>query len=170
MKFSIITAADLNRGIGIENRLPWQLKGDLKHFQELTTKAKSGLINAVIMGRKTWESLPMKPLKDRLNVVLSRSSIELPTDVILASSLDDAFEKLKEKNIDQIFIIGGQSIYSEAINHPDCEKIYLTEVLAQFPCDAFFPSINEKTFKRTQSSEIREEKGIKYRFTVFERI
>ena len=72
-KFSIIVAADAKNGIGNKGKLPWQIPNEMKYFKEVTTKAKTGFFNAVIMGRKTYESIPTKfrPLKDRLNVVLT---------------------------------------------------------------------------------------------------
>lgn len=178
MKFSIIAAMDTHRGIGMQNRLPWRLKGDLKHFSDVTTATQEGFRNAVIMGRKTWESLPenSRPLKNRLNVVLSRSPQKLPEDVIGAASLDEAFEKLREKQgpasrggltLDRIFVIGGANLYAQAVVHPDCEKLYITEVLAEFPCDAFFPEIPAGFIKK-EISETHEENGISYRFTVYE--
>ncbi len=173
MKFSIIAAADEKMGIGIGNKLPWRLKGDLKYFSETTTGAEPGKMNAVIMGRKTWESLPesSRPLKARLNVVLSRSGLELPDRVFLASSLDDAFEKLSaRKDMDKVFVIGGASLYAEAINHPDCETIYLTEVLGEFNCDAFFPDIPVGIFEKKSSSKLEEENGVKFRFSIYKRL
>src|SRR3990172_2849902 len=134
MKFSIIAAADKKMGIGIGNKLPWKLAGDLKYFSETTTKASPGKMNAVIMGRKTWESLPEKhrPLAGRLNVVLSRNELPLPDGVLRASSLDDAFEKLsapprhegglRRADVDEVFVIGGASLDEQAIHHPHFEK------------------------------------------------
>jgi len=172
MRFSIIAAADERMGIGIGNKLPWRLKGDLKYFSEVTTVAMPGKMNALIMGRKTWESLPNahRPLKGRVNVVLSRSENALPPAVIGGSSLDDAFEKLSARgDIDKVFIIGGASLYAQAINHPDCEMIYLTEVAGEFNCDAFFPVIPVTSFEKKSFSDIKEENGVKYRFSVYGR-
>jgi dihydrofolate reductase len=173
MKFSLVAAADEKMGIGINNSLPWRLKGDLKFFSDITTTSVPGKINAVIMGRKTWESLPekSKPLKDRVNVVLSRGEMELPTGVILATSLEDTFEKLAARgDIGGVFVIGGASIYAQAINHIDCDAIFLTEVSGDFKCDAFFPYIPDSIFHKESVSKEQEENGIKYRFAVYRRI
>jgi len=172
MKFSIIAAADEKMGIGIGNRLPWRLKGDLKYFSDVTTIAAEGKLNAVIMGRKTWESLPesSRPLKGRVNVVLSRNEVDIPGDAILGSSLDDAFEKISARgDIDKVFIIGGASLYAEALNHPECENIFLTEVTGEFNCDAFFPVIPMGVFEKRTVSKDLEENGTRYRFVVYGR-
>ena len=172
MKFSLVVAADKHLGIGIGGHMPWRLKGDLKYFQDVTTNAPEGKINAVIMGRKTWDSLPEKhrPLKGRLNVVLSRGQVDLPEGVLLASSLDEAFMKLKNHpEVGGVHVIGGANVFSQAIEHPDCEKIYLTEVSGEFEADTFFPKIDESVFKKTGESEEHEESGIRYRFAVYER-
>ena len=177
--FSIIVACDVDGGIGIENRIPWKISRDLGMFRRLTTfgsktsQTMPEVENVVIMGRNTWESLPakVKPLQGRLNVVLSRSMYEVPEGVFLASSLDDAFRKLsKYGETGQVFIIGGASLYAQAINHPDCEKIFLTEVSGEYDCDAFFPVIPAGLFSRVSDSETKEENGIKYRFTVYKRV
>lgn len=168
-KFSIISAIDLARGIGIHNQLPWQLKADLKHFSALTIGNKN---NAVIMGLNTWKSLPEKyrPLPDRLNVVLSKEPVyDLPENVLNFQSLDDALKTLEEKKVDEIFIIGGGMLYASTITHPNCNKLYLTEILKTFDCDTFFPEI-PTVFKKTQVSDNQEENGIPFRFAVFEKI
>jgi dihydrofolate reductase len=187
MKFSIIAAADEKMGIGIGNKLPWRLKGDLKYFSDVTTTAAPGKINAVIMGRKTWESLPAKarPLRDRLNIVLSRGGHELnegePNWVLkansytkdganISASLYEALDELEMMSeVDKVFVIGGASLYVQAIAHPDCEKIYLTEVKGEFRCDAFFPYIPDSILKKISESKEQEEGGIKYRFVVYRR-
>lgn len=172
LTFSLIAAADQNFGIGSKNSLPWRLPGDLKYFSDVTTKADKGFRNAVIMGRKTWESLPEKhrPLQDRVNVVLSRGNVDLPDGVFLEHSLDGALELLRDmEDIDQIFVIGGANLYAQAIDHPNCEKIYLTEVLGTFDCDAFFPEFSGKEFQLTFRSDEYQENGISYRFAIFEK-
>jgi len=172
MKFSIIAAADKNMGIGVDNKLPWRLKGDLQYFQYVTTEAEQGKVNAVIMGRKTWESLPdkTKPLKDRVNVVLSRNYADVPDGVLVVNSLEDALYQLwNDEKVDKIFVIGGASVYKQAIEHPDCDRIYLTEVQDVFNCDAFFPEIDYNIFEVIEDADPHDENGLKYRFAVFGR-
>ena len=188
MKFSIIAACDDKRGIGVSNTLPWRLKGDLAYFSEITTTAAEGLQNAVIMGRKTWESLPEKhrPLHGRLNIVLSREKTEMPINVLQATSFEDAFEQIEKlddrtdrdeldnsselypKTVGKIFVIGGASIYAQAINMNECEEIYLTRVLGEFQCDTFFPEI-PLGFEVASESKEMEENGVKYKFVVYKR-
>lgn len=173
MKFSLVVAADQQLGIGKNNRLPWQLPGDLKYFSKVTTTADTGLINVVIMGRKTWESLPRasQPLKNRINLVLSRHTLQLPEGVLSAFSLEEAFEKLgKIKNVQNVFIIGGGALFQETITNDECEKIYFTEVFGNFHCDTFFPTISEKQFQPQKVSRKNEENGIQYRFIIYKRV
>lgn len=170
LRFAIIAAMDQNRGIGINNKLPWRLKGDLEFFSRITSVAPPMKINAVIMGRKTWESLPPKsrPLPNRLNIVLTRQNYELPSDVLKAASLDETLEVLSQRSdLHEIFVIGGANVYEQAIQHPSCHKIYLTEVLGNFECDTFFPAIPQH-FTKISSSEIYHENDLGYRFLVFE--
>ncbi len=172
MKFSIIAAVDEKFGIGKDNRLPWRLKGDMEYFAHVTTKAKKGKVNAVIMGRNTWLSLPSKhrPLAYRINVVLSREKVDLPDYVIWAKSFEDAFEKLeKREDLCEVFIIGGASIYAQAIKLEECEKVYLTEIEGTFDCDTFFPEL-PRGFNKVMESEPREEMGIRYVFSVYEKL
>ncbi len=159
-------------GIGIENKLPWKLKGDMQYFQYVTTTAEPEKVNAVIMGRKTWESLPekSKPLKDRVNIVLSRGYADVPTGVLVVNSLEDALSQLwHDETVDKIFVIGGASVYAQALNHSDCDRIYLTEVMDKYECDAFFPKIDESVFRVLEATEPHAEKGVKYRFLVYGR-
>lgn len=169
--FSLIAAMDQQRGIGIDNKLPWRLKGDLDYFSQTTIQAPPGKMNAVIMGRKTWESLPKKsqPLSNRLNIVLTKQNYALPQAIIKAGSLEEALDFLKKRNdLNEIFIIGGASVYDQSIHHPQCEKIYLTEVEGNFNCDTFFPTIPD-SFKLVYISEQHEENNLKYKFLTFEK-
>lgn len=169
-RFDLVVACDLNRGIGKNNSIPWRLPGDLKQFRKLTsTSSTPGLYNAVIMGRRTWESIPPKyrPLADRYNVVLTRNlNYEVPQGVFRCASLDEAFELLSQGPVDQVFIIGGAEIYNQAIQHERIGLLYLTEVRGQFDCDAFFPEYKD-LFQLVSTSEIQHENGIDYCFKVY---
>lgn len=173
MNFSLIVAVDQANGIGKNNTMVWQLPTDLKHFANVTTRTQDPMkINAIIMGRNTWESLPEKhrPLKGRANIVLSRNhDFELPSGVVLAHSLDEALQKIaKMNNIESIHVIGGAKVFDEAINHPNCTKIYLTKLSQKFDCDAFFPPI-PKNFKLTHSRGPQQENGIEFEFLTYTR-
>ncbi len=162
MSFTIIAAMDEEQGIGIDGELPWRLSGEMKHFTQTTRGA------TVIMGRNTWESLPSayRPLPDRLNIVVSRQAdYKVPEGVLLAGSLDEA---LKLSDRERTFVIGGASLYSEAIRHPNCGGLVLTEVEGNFDCDAFFPPIPAH-FKITHSSERFEEGDTGYRIYQYHR-
>jgi len=163
MKFTIIAAMDPNRGIGKDNKMPWHLSADLKHFKETT------LGGTVIMGRKTWEGIPekFKPFSGRTNVVMTRQSdFQVPEGVLMASSLDEALKLGDER----LFVIGGAGVYEQAIQHPDCERLILTQLENTFDCDAFFPKIpTPDTFKIVSEGERMEENGISFRYVTFER-
>ena len=126
--FNIIAAMDFNHGIGCKGKLPWDIKGDLKFFKEITKTSP------LIMGRKTWESLPVKPLPNRENIVISKKN--------KMNSLQKALDYCWDKN--QIpFIIGGSSLYEEAINHPNLDGLFLTLIHGVYKADVFFPAIPE---------------------------
>ncbi len=173
MGFAIIAALDKNRGIGQGGKLPWNLRGDMKHFKEVTVGAQEATAgqNAVIMGRTTWDSIParFRPLEGRINVVLSRKPlVELPQGVLQAGSLDEALAQTKAQGGREVFIIGGASVYAQAINHPDCQTLYLTEIESEFPCDTFFPEV-PANFHRTETADPAAEQGVNYRFVTYKR-
>lgn len=166
MKFSLVVAVDDNNGIGKHNALAWHLSADLKHFAVLT---KGNGNNAVIMGSNTWRSIPEKfrPLPGRLNVVLSRqANFELPSGVLLFNSLDQALTSLEAKQVDEVLVIGGAQVYNDAIQHADCQTIYLTKVFGDFQCEVFFPNLPER-FKLQSESEIQTEGDLKFQFLVY---
>lgn len=139
----VIVAVSRNGVIGREGKLPWRLPSDMAHFKELTT----GQI--VIMGRKTYESIPPKfrPLPERTNIVLSRTMTEPPhQEVILAQSLDEALERYSSEPTKKVFVIGGVEVYKEAL--PKAKKLFLTRIEAEVEGDAFFPYASLKFWKR----------------------
>ena len=129
-ELTIIAAVSINNIIGNKNKLIWKLSNDLKRFKNLTTN------HSVIMGRKTFESLP-NPLPDRDNIVITRDTNYSKPNIQVCSSIEDAINLTKTDT--QPFIIGGGEIYSQTINIVD--KIELTRVHKEFDGDAYFPEI-----------------------------
>jgi len=135
---SIIAAVASNGVIGREGRIPWHLPADLRRFREIT----SG--HAVIMGRKTYESIG-RPLPDRLNIVVSRQAGFGPTGVAVAGSLQEALAMAAGE--DEVFICGGGEIYCQAL--PLADRIYMTLLDRPFDGDVFFPDIPADEFVET---------------------
>ncbi|MDP2654776.1 MAG: dihydrofolate reductase [Candidatus Omnitrophota bacterium] len=175
--FSIIVAVDSNFGIGKQGGLPWKLPGDMQHFKAVTTNVRSpGKKNAVVMGRKTWESIPVsfRPLPGRLNVVLSRhpAFLSLPDEVLKAESLGSALAALSQgptsSVIEQIFVIGGAEVFDEALRHPACQKIFLTKIAQSFQCDRFFPG-DLTGFRKTGETRPEASQPIRCHFEEYQR-
>ncbi|XP_053557433.1 dihydrofolate reductase [Bombina bombina] len=181
---SIVAVCPPKQGIGKAGSLPWPpLRNEFKHFQRLTmTTTVKGRQNAVIMGRKTWFSIPEKnrPLKERINIVLSKELDKPPQGAHhLAKSLDDAIKILEEPDIkdsvDLTWIIGGSSLYKEVMEKPVSQRIFVTRILQEFECDTFLPEIDLQSYKLLPEfpgipSEIQEENGIQYKFEVYEKL
>jgi dihydrofolate reductase / thymidylate synthase len=173
---SVIVAITPKNGIGMDGALPWRLSEDMAFFKRVTMAAEpcAGSQNAVIMGRKTWESIPEKfrPLPGRLNVVLtSATDGKYPEGVLTSTSVKAAVETLEARSdISEVFVIGGQAAYKEAIEQPNCVRLYITRVAKDFECDAFFPKFDEKQFQPIHVSPTTSDGDISYDFTVFERV
>jgi dihydrofolate reductase len=170
LKFSIIVAVDSDFGIGKNGQIPWQISADMKHFKEVTTTIRMpGRKNVVIMGRRTWESLPerFRPLPDRINLVItSRKDIPLPQGVQRVSNLLAAFDLITaqlSEDVAEIFVIGGAQVYKEAVQHPACQRIYLTFIQKSYGCDAFFPR-DLIGFKKISESPMMQEDEISFCF------
>ena len=156
MPFSIIVGVHAtNWAIGSANKIPWKCRADMNFFKETTSNVNdSTKMNAVIMGRKTFESL-QKPLPNRLNVVLTKgplliknndSSNNSKNSIVFSNNFDKIIDELElNPKIETIFVIGGEMVYKQALQHPKCEKIYLNMVQAECDlsgADAFFPEID----------------------------
>jgi dihydrofolate reductase len=148
MTISLIAAVANNNVIGKDNQLIWHLPADLKHFKTIT------MGHTVVMGRKTYESM-MKPLPGRTNVVITRQQNYHPEGVIIKPSLEDALKDLK---VEEVFIIGGGEIFKQAMALAN--KIYLTQIHADFDGDAFFPEINPNEWIKTEEeNHLKDEKN-----------
>jgi dihydrofolate reductase / thymidylate synthase len=181
--FIVVVAATAGSlGIGKGGGLPWKLAGDMAYFKRVTSACKApNKVNAVIMGRKTWESIParFRPLAGRCNVVLSRNprarqELTLPDDVLMAPSLNDALKQLAAPDmrdkINKIFVIGGGKVYEEALKHDSCKQVLLTLVQSDKfeDCDTHLPALGSN-FKCVEKSELHNEDGIDYCYTVYDR-
>lgn len=137
----LIVAADNNNGIGFEGSLPWFFQKELRYFSRVTTQTFSEKkTNAVIMGKNTWNSIPNKPLKNRVNIVISTTLEDERVDVVptVANAL---FKCRSNNNIESIFIIGGVGIYKEIFDMNIWSKIFLTRIDGSFECDTCFPEL-----------------------------
>lgn len=198
LRLTIIVAATKSNGIGFNSRLPWRLRKEIKYFAQVTTTAPSGQQNAVIMGRNTWESIPQKfrPLPNRLNVVISRNlAYDLgKASAILEHDLKSALSRVENPTsasssspIRRAFIIGGASLYSEALGLSTdvVDHILLTRIVSPDfeQCDVFMPDflsgkgrwkrVNHAALEEWVGFEVvegvQEEDGVKYEFQMWVR-
>lgn len=139
--FSVIVACSLNGGIGNENSIPWYIPDDLRHFKTITTYCPCESSNVVIMGKNTWNSLPKKPLPNRINIIVSSTlSNQQYDNTFIVSSLENALTLTRSLlNVHNVFVIGGSRLYNEALHHPLCDKVYVTHILKHIHCDVVFP-------------------------------
>jgi len=159
MIISIIAVLGKNNEIGKGNHLLCRLPSDMKRFKAITTG------HSVIMGRKTFESLPKGLLPDRRNIIISRNTRLLIEGAEVYSSLDYAL--LKCINEQEVFIIGGAQIYAQAL--PVADKLYITRIHASFPeADAFFPVIDRNIWKETSRETFPADEKNPYPFTFIE--
>lgn len=145
MHYNLIVACSNNYGIGNNGTLPWNIPNDLKRFSKLT---KGNGNNAVIMGRKTWDSLPIKPLPNRVNIILS-SNQELITkyrdnkNILFFSSFDDIDSFCQLENFNEVWVIGGASIYKHYLITGRIDNIYMTYINKYIECDTTICFLND---------------------------
>ena len=148
IKTSLIVAMAENRCIGKDNQMPWHISDDLKRFKSLTTG------HAVIMGRKTYESILgylKKPLPNRSNMVVSRKGFENPHNVHISSNIEDAITHAKTLGDNEIFIIGGAQIYNQSLKYAD--RLHLTKIHKSVDGDTFFPELNESEWLEIERTD-----------------
>lgn len=159
---NLIAAVDLNWGIGFNSGLLEKIPEDMKYFKEKT------LGKVIIMGRTTFESLPnKKPLEQRINIVLTKNKNYKVEGAILCYSLEELFKELKKYNEEDIFIIGGESIYSQLIPH--CNKAYITKIYKSYVHNKVLVNLdNDEQWKKVSTSGEREFKQeIYYSFNIY---
>ena len=151
MRIHVIAAMTRNRGIGLEGKIPWHCRKDMKYFKKLTIGKGN---NAVLMGRKTWDSLPV-PLQKRTNIVVSNKLKELE-NAIVCNSIVTAKQYCKKHGFDELWVIGGQNIYEQCyFLKPD--SYYLTIIDKHMKCDTFMPNLpKEYTLEETTLDQFKE--------------
>jgi len=156
---AIVVAHSKNRVIGRDGGLPWRLPADMRRFRELTTGS------TVVMGRRTYESLPdaFRPLPERRNLVLSRDAAFSAPGVEVFASLEGALEACGG----DCFVIGGEAVYRDAL--PLAERLYVTEIDAEIEGDAHFPVLDPAQWRRVEDGERLLEGGLGFRFRTYER-
>jgi dihydrofolate reductase len=157
-QISIVVAMDAERGIGIDNTLPWRLKEDMAHFKRTTTG------HPVIMGRKTFDSIG-RPLPNRRNIVITRNADWRHEGVEAVTSIDEALRLVADV---PAHVIGGAQIYAEVL--PRTDRLIVTEIGKTFRCDAFFPEIGKDQWREASREQHHsDENGFDYAFVIYER-
>ena len=158
-----IVAVSENWGIGFKGSLLFSIPEDMRRFKELT------LNKAVVMGRKTLESLPGgKPLPNRVNIVLTGDKNYKPSGVTVCDSVSQTLDEIKKHPADDVFIIGGERVYKEFLNY--CDKVLITKIRAVKPADTFFPDLDkDKNWIKTWESEVKEYDGLEFTFSLYMR-
>jgi dihydrofolate reductase len=158
---SIIVAISEDNGIGYRNKLLWYVPEDLKRFRKLT------LGHTIVMGKKTWESLPKKPLPGRKNIVITDDLHEIIEYSITAYSIEDALNKCGEE--EEVFIIGGGSIYRQFM--PLADRLYITHIHKKAPADIYFPLIDPDVWEPVEKEEHSKDNSdeIPYTYIIYRR-
>ncbi len=157
---ALVAARARNGVIGRDGALPWRLKSDMSLFKATT------LGKPVIMGRKTWDSLPKKPLPGRTNLVLSRDGTFEPKGAVVCDRFDQALsmarEQAEEDGAEEVCVIGGTALFALAM--PKAKRLYLTEVEAEVEGDAGFPNFDEAGWRESRHDVHRAAEGDDYSF------
>lgn len=160
MILSIVVARTKNKVIGLKNGLPWKLSDDFKSFKKIT------LGHPIIMGRKTFDSLGGKPLKDRPNIIVTRQKDFTAENCEVVHSLAEGIELAKKLDSQEGFIIGGAELINQSL--PMVDKIYLTEIDAVVEGDTFLDSIHPEDWKKVSEQKFYKSEKNDYDFSIIE--
>jgi dihydrofolate reductase/thymidylate synthase len=175
--FDVVAAIDEDRGLGKAGQLPWRLSADMARFKALTLEPNAGAPrdNAVVMGRRTWESLPprCRPLPGRLTVGVTRQrELALPEGVLGAPGFEPALGELaaleRAGRVGRVFVIGGAEIFALALGLGACQRVHLTRVHGRFGCDVRFPALGPELELAYQSGP-KAEGALRYHFELYVR-
>ncbi|GAB0134762.1 hypothetical protein EsDP_00003119 [Epichloe bromicola] len=196
---TLIVAATRSMGIGLNGTMPWTgLRKEMQYFARVTSRvapqSPPNAINAVIMGRKTWDSIPprFRPLRDRLNIVVSRSppprdTSAGPSEPVRVTSLDQALACARDHPlVSRVFVMGGGQVYGEALGRAEARRVLLTSIEGEYECDTFFGvdlgsegagaagwtrrSAGEwRDWTGEEGDEAAEEAGVRYEWQMWER-
>ena len=158
-RLTLIVAMDRNRGIGIANQLPWKLPEDLAHFKRTT------IGHAIIMGRKTFESIG-RALPGRRSIVVTRNPAWQATDVMVASTPEQALALAHDET--EAFIIGGAELFAQTLQLAD--RMIVTLIDSQFECDTFFPEIDPGLWAETGREQCLSANGLSFAIVTYERM
>ena len=161
-RVALVVARAAKGVIGDRGRIPWHLPEDMRHFRAVT------MGKPCIMGRRTWESLPRKPLPGRFNIVVTRDGRYAAEGAAVVHSPREALARAQSEAADEIAVIGGEDIYRAVLARAD--RIHLTEVLAEFPGDSHFPSLDMRDWRATAREDHVSATGLAYRFLTLERV
>lgn len=161
---NLIAAVDANWGIGYKNKLLVSIPDDMKFFRETTTG------KVVVMGRKTLESFPNgKPLKNRINIVMTKDLRYQAEGAIVVHDMDELHAELEKYPSEDIYVIGGESIYRQLVD--ECDVAHITKIDFSYVADAYFPNLDEKEeWVITEDSEEQTYFDLEYYFLKYERI
>lgn len=165
-EFSVIFAMAKNGGFANNGQLPWKLSKEMAHFSKVTLAKEHREFNVVIMGRRTWESLPetRRPLKGRYNIIVSKtmkSGYNTENGARVTSTLQEALDISTKKG--KIFVIGGKALIKKALSHPSCTELYLTRIDKEYPCDTF---IKPDLSRFTSAKIIKDDEEDQVKFTI----
>ncbi len=160
----LIFSAGENWELGLKNRLVFRTRKDMAQFARHTTG------KTVVMGRKTLESLPDgKPLKGRINIVLTADKSFAVPGATVVHSVDELLEAVKGYSGDDVYVIGGESVYRQLLSY--CDTAYVTRFLHKAEADCFMPDFDALDgWRKTESSDVQEENGLTFRFDIYERV
>lgn len=161
---NIIASADQNWAIGKDNQLLIRIPEDMKRFRQMTTG------NVVVMGRKTLESFPNQaPLKDRVNIVMTRNMDYQPKGVTIVHSVEELQKELENYDTNQVYVIGGDSIYKQLLDL--CDTAHITKIDYAYAADSYFPNLEERVeWEMVEESEEQTYFDVIYTYQTYKRV
>ncbi|MCB9321744.1 MAG: dihydrofolate reductase [Lewinellaceae bacterium] len=165
MIISAIAAMSTNRAIGKDNDLPWHMPEDFKFFKRMTKG------HHILMGRRNFNSIGNRPLKHRVNMVMTRNPFFIATGIVVVHSLEEGIAFAEANGEEELFIIGGEEVYRQALEY--CDRIYLTEIKTTVTgADAFFPEFDLNEWKEvSREPHFSDERNpYNYTFVTYERL